>query len=393
MGSAEDITESRQLGDQFRQAQKMEAVGQLAGGVAHDFNNLLTAITAFAGFVGQTLPKEGQVRDDLNEVLKAAQRAANLTQQLLTFSRRQVVNPRIVDLNELVTDTHKMIRRIIGENIEVVIRAATDAGLVKADPGSIEQVLMNLAVNARDAMPKGGKLVIETAKVSERDETIDMPLGDYVQLTVSDNGTGMTEEVRTRLFEPFFTTKEVGKGTGLGLATCFGIVKQSGGFIKVRTKPGYGSSFIIYLPQINQETESIAAAREEASSALPKASGTILLAEDEAAVRASTERILREAGYQVLTASNGIDALRIVRDTPEKKIDLLLTDVMMPKMSGHQLVNHLRPEYPGMKVLYMSGYTHDPMVADSALELGTQLLPKPFTAEALMTKIRKVLNP
>jgi len=390
----EDITEHSRLEEQFRQAQKMEAVGRLAGGIAHDFNNLLTVISSYSELLLEDLPAGDEARrDDLGQIKKAAGDAAALTRQLLAFSRQQVLAPRIIDLNEIVTGAGKMLQRLIGEDITLALVLAPELGWVKADPGQIEQVIMNLAVNARDAMPEGGKVTIETANV-ELDasyvlEHSAVVPGRYVQLVVSDTGIGMTEEVKRRLFEPFFTSKEVGKGTGLGLATVYGIVKQSGGSIWVYSEPGQGATFKIYLPRVDE-----AEARDRRpDAARPPARGneTVLFAEDAAPVRNVAREILERHGYTVLEAPNGRAALDIAAQR-RGPIHLLLTDVVMPEMSGRQLADQLTALRPEIKVLYISGYTDDSIVRHGVLEAGIAYLQKPFTPEALARKVREVLD-
>ncbi len=385
----EDITERRSLEEQLRQSQKMEAIGRLAGGVAHDFNNLLTAINGYADIIFARLGDDS-LRQDAEEIRKAGKRAAMLTSQLLAFSRRQVLQPRVLNLNEVITDSIKLLRRMIGEDIELVTRLDDDLGRVKADPGQIEQVIMNLAINARDAMPQGGSLTIETANtLIDADyarKHVSARLGRYVRLKVRDTGCGMDEETRSRIFEPFFTTKERGKGTGLGLSTVYGIVKQSGGHIIVDTQPASGTTFRILLPMA-EERETETAAPLQAHHL--KGSETILVVEDEEAVRKLTRIILSVAGYTVLEASNGFEALEMCG---QRAIDLLLTDVVMPQMSGRELVEKVSVMCPQMKVLYMSGYTDDAIVRHGVLDAGVPLLQKPFTPDALSQKVREVLD-
>lgn len=388
-----DITQRRQLEDQLRQAQKMEALGRLAGGVAHDFNNLLTIITGYSQLMLDSPDPGDSVHDQLEEIKKAGDRAAALTRQLLAFSRRQVLAPRVLDLNAIVTNVEKMLCRLIGEDVELATIQGPGLGRVKADPDQIEQVLVNLAVNARDAMPQGGKLTIETANVNLDDTypRIHRPVnpGHYVMLSVSDTGCGMDAKTRTHIFEPFFTTKEKGKGTGLGLAMVYGIVKQSGGYIWVYTEPSQGATFKIYLPRVEEPAETVAALSDCAQ--LPRGSETILLVEDEDAVRSLVRGILESEGYSVLEASRPGEALLICQKH-EGSIHLMVTDVIMPEMSGRALAKRLEPEFPNMKVLYVSGYTDEAIVRHGVLEPGTMFLQKPFTPDSLARKVRQVLG-
>lgn len=386
-----DLTERRQLEAQLHQAQKMEAIGRLAGGVAHDFNNLLGVILGYGEILMRGLPS-GPQQGKLEEILKAGERAAGLTRQLLAFSRKQNSEPKVVDLNVLLSDLEKMLGRLIGEDIDVVIVPGADLGQVKADPGQVEQIVMNLCVNARDAMPDGGLLRIETAN-AELDQSYAMrhePLapGRYVMLSVSDTGCGIEPELLDKVFEPFFTTKEKGKGTGLGLASVYGIVKQAGGYVWVYSHVGQGTTFKIYLPRIDAPID--AAARVE--TALPRGgSETILLAEDEASLREISCEILRESGYQVIEASGGSEAIDIAR-RHEGPIHLLVTDVVMPDTNGRALAEALMAVRPEMKVLYMSGYTDDVIASRGILEPGFSFINKPFTALALLDCVRKVLD-
>ena len=389
-----DITEQRRLQAQLVQSQKMEAVGRLAGGIAHDFNNLLTVITTSCELLLEDLAPADPKREDVEQVRKAADGAAALTRQLLAFSRQQVLTPQIVDLGDVVAGVEKMLRRVIGEDVDLVTVLGPDAGAVKADVGQLEQVLMNLAVNARDAMPTGGKLTIETANVEHdpdyaREQEAAAVRG-FVMLAVSDTGTGMDEATKARIFEPFFTTKELGKGTGLGLATVYGIVRQSGGFIWVYSEPGMGTTFKIYLPQVDAVAEAGAATAAPGTSR--RGSETVLLVEDAAAVRAVTHQALARQGYTVLDAPNGAEALRIAASHPGP-IHLLLTDVVMPGLSGRQLSDQLALLRPDTKVLYTSGYTDDAVVRHGVLESGIAYLQKPFTVDSLARKVREVLGP
>jgi PAS domain S-box-containing protein len=393
-GTVEDISEHKQLEDQFRQAQKMEAVGRLAGGVAHDMNNMLGVIIGYSELLRERFDPADPLARQLGEVKKAADRAASLTRQLLAFSRKQVLEPRILDLNGVVENLSKMLRRLIGEDVELVIKPHATPVLVKVDPGQMEQVLMNLAINARDAMPRGGKLVIETTPV-HLDETyarqhVPVEPGSYVLLSVSDSGCGMNAKVLPHVFEPFFTTKEVGKGTGLGLSTVYGIVKQSGGYIWVYSEPDQGTTFKIYLPQAST-TASPEIPQGEAAAAQARGSGTILLVEDEEALREVAQISLQSAGYTVLVAADGPTALEMARQH-KGSVDLLLTDVIMPRMSGREVAEAVATERKNMKVLYMSGFTDDLVAQHGLLKAGVVLLQKPFTLTALLGKVREVLK-
>ena len=388
----EDVTETRSLEAQLRQAQKMEAVGRLAGGVAHDFNNLLTVITSYSQLLLEDMAAADPRRADLEEIQRAATGAAGLTRQLLAFSRKQVLEPRVLNLNDVVSAAGKMLHRVIGEDVALQLTLAPDLGTVKADPGQIEQVIMNLAVNARDAMPDGGKLTIETANIDLDDSyaaqhAVVAP-GSYVLVTVTDTGSGMDEPTKARLFEPFFTTKEMGKGTGLGLATVYGIVKQSNGYIWVYSEVGQGTSFKVYLPRVGAGAGTATEARPLFTSG---GTETILLAEDAAGVRAVAEEILTRLGYTVLVASDGRTALELATASTDT-IHLLVTDVIMPEMSGRQLADRLRAHRPDLKVLFVSGYTDDAIVRHGMLEAGLAYLQKPFRPDALVRKVRDVLN-
>jgi len=397
----EDITPRKQaeeerlrLESQLRQAQKMEAVGQLAGGVAHDFNNLLTAIRGYSEFALNRLGDGHDVlRKDIEEIAKSADRASSLTRQLLAFSRKQLLQPRILQLNDVVSEVDKMLRRLIGEDIEVVTVFGRALGRVKADPGQIEQVLVNLVVNARDAMPEGGKLTIETSNVDMDEELSEthegLAPGRYVMLAVRDTGHGIDAVTKSRLFEPFFTTKEQGKGTGLGLATVYGIVKQSGGYVAVESEPGRGAAFKVFLHRLEagvEEVERIVIEEER-----PRGSETVLLVEDEEVVRNLVREILEGNGYSVIEARNGAEALDLGRNFAAP-IHLLVTDVVMPKMSGKELAERLVTIHRETRVLYMSGYTDGAIGHHGVLDPHTELLQKPFTFDALAQKVRKVLD-
>ncbi|MGD0009881.1 MAG: response regulator [Terriglobia bacterium] len=393
-GVVEDVTERRRLEEQLRQAQKMEAVGRLAGGVAHDFNNLLTIIIGYSDLLLERVSLRDGMRPPVEEIKKAADRAASLTRQLLAFNRKQVLPPHIVDLNSLLTNVDKMLRRMIGKNIKLVTHLPSGLGRVKADPGQIEQVIMNLAVNARDAMPQGGHLTLEAANVdldSSYATCHESVLPDhYVMIAMSDTGIGMDAETQARIFQPFFTAKQRGKGMGLGLATVYGIVRQSEGHIWVYSEPGKGTTFKVYLPRIDQAVEVIAPTPVPVDE-LPLDCQTILLVEDEEVVRSFARGLLESRGYEVLEAKGANDALEI-GGRYKKHIHLLLTDVVMPQMSGRELAEHLAPLHPETKVLYMSGYADHAVVQHGLLDPGTVFLQKPFTPAALARKLREVLD-
>jgi two-component system cell cycle sensor histidine kinase/response regulator CckA len=384
--------ERRRLRSQFEQSQKMESIGRLTGGIAHDFNNMLTVINGYSEMLMAQFSPGTPQRNDLQEILGAGQRAASLTRQLLAFSRRQILVPKVIALNQIVTDMGRMMKRLIGEDIELVSSLTQGLEPIKADPGQIEQVIMNLVVNARDAMPQGGKLTLETANV-QLDEAyarahVTVTPGPYVMLAVSDTGAGMDRETLTHLFEPFFTTKEIGKGTGLGLATVYGIVKQSGGNIWVYSEPGQGATFKIYFPAIQ---ETIEVPSQAAPRAIPRGSETVLLVEDDVAVRKLASSILQRSGYIVLEAGGGPEALEIVAGH-SGVISLLITDVVMPGMSGRDLSKRLSEIRPGLPVLFLSGYTSNAIVHHNVLDSGVNFLQKPFTPEGLAHKVREVLN-
>jgi two-component system cell cycle sensor histidine kinase/response regulator CckA len=390
---ARDVSAQRRLEEQLRQSQKMEAVGQLAGGIAHDFNNLLTAILGSTQLLLHNTPAGDARREDAEEIRHAGLRAAELTRQLLAFSRRQVLAPKVLDVNAVVANMDRMLRRLLGEDVELATSRDPAAGTVNADPGQLEQVLLNLAVNARDAMPGGGRLSIGTTRVTLHEEHVErrhrMPAGDYVCLAVADTGVGMDETTQAHLFEPFFTTKEVGKGTGLGLATVYGIVKQSGGYIWVYSEAGHGTTVKIYLPRVPGVAESPVPAPEPQQ--VRGGDETVLLVEDAAPVRTLARRSLEARGYRVLEAADGPSALQLSARHLDG-IDILVTDVVMPGMSGRELAERLAPERPSMKVLYTSGYTDDAMVRQGVLSAGVAFLQKPFVPDTLARKVREVLD-
>jgi len=394
LGILLDITEHKRLEGQLRQAQKMEAVGRLAGGVAHDFNNILTAIRGNTDLLLLGLAQNDPRRADVEEIQSATERAAGLTRQLLAFSRRQVLQPKVLDLNAVLAGAEKLLRRLLGEHIRLVTRSDPALGAIRADAGQVEQVVINLAVNAGEAMPGGGTLTVETANVlidgsAQSGERAPMPPGEYVELRVSDTGAGMDAETKARLFEPFFTTREKGKGTGLGLATVYGIVKQSGGFIWVETEPGRGTTFTLHLPRVAGPAETPEGARAVRQES--RGTEAILVAEDESAVRAVVCRALRAHGYTVLEAENAAGALRLAAQ-PGLHLDLLLTDVVMPGLSGGALARRLLEERPGLRVLYMSGYSDEAIGRHGALEPGTHFVQKPFASDVLLRAVREALD-
>jgi PAS domain S-box-containing protein len=387
------IAQAREaLEEQLRQSQRMDAVGRLAGGVAHDFNNLLMVILSYTENVSRQLPAGDALRADIDEAHKAARRAAELTKQLLMFSRQQVQEPKILDLNEVFEGMERLLRRVLGEHLELVTAFDRRLGKVRADRGNMEQVIMNLVVNARDAMPTGGRLTLTTSNVELDQKFVRSHLGaepgPYVRLTVTDTGAGMDKATRLRIFEPFFTTKEQGKGTGLGLSTVFGIVKQSGGGVWVSSEPGHGSSFEVYLPRVEGSVDK---ANHSAVVTERRGSETILLVEDEEAVRVVAQRILERSGYRVLVARDGESAIRL-REQHVEPIQLLLTDVVMPRMSGAELAARLAERWPETRVLYMSGYADGSVVSSGALRHGDSFLQKPFTSDVLVSRVRKVLD-
>jgi PAS domain S-box-containing protein len=388
-----DVTEQRKLEHQLLQAQKLEAIGHLAGGVAHDFNNVLTAILGFAELLTEELPADSPGRGDLIEIKRAGERAAGLTRQLLAFSRRQILQPIVLDVNQRIRDLEVMLRRVISEDIDLIVTLAPALGQVRIDPTQLEQILVNLVVNAGDAMPRGGALTIETRNVTldedYRQHHFPVNPGAFVMVAVSDTGIGMDEATRERIFEPFFTTKEVGKGTGLGLATVHGIVKQSGGDIWVYSEPGRGTTFKIYLPQVVQPAAAVA--ERVTTGDLARGTETVLLVEDDQAVRRLARVTLERAGYNILHAANPKEAVRVTADS-NARIDLLLSDVVMPESDGPLLFDRLRPQHPGLRVLYISGYADEAIVRHGILVEGTPFLQKPFSPHALARKVRDVLD-
>jgi signal transduction histidine kinase/CheY-like chemotaxis protein len=391
LGSSQDITDRRQLEDQLRQALKMEAVGRLAGGIAHDFNNLLTVIKSNAYFLLEDLDAADPRREDAAQIQTAASRAADLTRQLLAFSRKQILNPRLLDLNATVAAVAAMLGRVIGEDIELAMEVAPGELPVMADPGQLEQVIINLAVNARDAMPEGGTVTLRTAvPLAGADAGLvraGLPLGRYVSLTVEDTGRGIDADILPRIFEPFYSTKE-GKGTGLGLATVYGIVEQSGGRIIVESEPGRGSRFTVFLPR---QEEAHPVAQPTGAAKLPRGTERILVVEDEAQVRGTITRMLKRLGYTVIGAEGGAEALGMV-ETSTKRIDLVLTDVVMADVNGRLLGECINSQDPHVRMLYMSGYTDDDMLRRGLLKPGSAMLQKPFTMEALARAVRETLD-
>jgi PAS domain S-box-containing protein len=389
-GSDRDMTDARLLEEQLRQSQKMEAVGRLAGGVAHDFNNLLAVIIGYAEIVRRKDP-QGPHAAKIGEIEKAAQRAAGLTRQLLAFSRKQVLTPKVLDLGVILTDLGRMLPRLLEENVRLILRTMPGLDSIKADPVQIEQVVMNLAVNARDAMPNGGELTLSTENVrvhaGNRQQFGGVPVGAYVSLSVRDTGCGMDADVLSHIFEPFFTTKESGRGTGLGLATVYGIVKQTGGHITVDSAPGAGSTFNVFLPSVSES----ATASASAAAAPPRGNATVLLVEDEPSLRALTREVLEDGGYRVLEAQDGAVALEVAR-AHAGVIDLVISDVVMPRMGGRELSERLALERPRTAVLFVSGYTADTIARQGVLEEGVRLLHKPFTPDALLLKVSEVLR-
>ena len=393
IGMIEDITERNLLEEQLRQVHKLESVGRLAGGIAHDFNNMLTAINGYSDLILRKLAPKDPLRGNIEEIKKAGERSASLTHQLLAFSRQQMLQPKIIDINETIHDTSKMLQRLIGEDIELLLVLNPKIKRIKADPGQLTQVIMNLAVNARDAMPNGGKITVHTDDIYLDEELVEgyypIKAGNYVLLSVSDNGTGMDEKTRHQIFEPFFTTKAPGEGTGLGLATVYGIVKQSGGHIRAESEIGQGTTFLIYFPPVAQESKT-----EETNSdnyTFQSGAETILVVEDEPLVRSLTRLMLEECGYRVIEAVSGQEALEICEQS-DCQIDLLMTDVVMPGMSGRELAEKLTILLPGLKVLFTSGYTNDSVIKHGITESGHNFIQKPFTYEGLSKKVRDVID-
>jgi PAS domain S-box-containing protein len=397
--TSEDITERKRaeeeklvLEQQLRQAQKMEAVGRLAGGIAHEFNNLLTVIQGYTALLQRSLPAHSTLRQNTQEIMNAAERAASLTGQMLAFSRKQISSPVVLDLNAVIDETTKMLKRLIGEDIEFRLNPAESLWAIEADSDQIVQVLMNLCVNARDAMPQGGKLTIATGNVTVEEGGINcrpyVVPGDYVKLSVTDTGTGISKEIQEQIFEPFFTTKEVGKGTGLGLSMVYGVVKQGGGYVWVDSEPGQGACFTIYLPRVKGTITPATLAEAEA---LPLGTETLLVVEDEESLKKVICGDLRSLGYTVLEASSGHQALSLASHH-EGHIDLLITDLVMPKMSGRELAQMLGSLRPDLKTIYMSGYTDDAVVRHGISGLGVTFLQKPFSLDTLAHKVRDTLG-
>ena len=391
LSSGEDITENRQLEEQLFQSQKMEAIGRLAGGIAHDFNNLLTAIIGYTDIIARDTGVKEKHRSYVEEIKKSAERAATLTQQLLAFSRKQIMQPKVMNLNTMLKNTKNMLQRMIGEDIAFKLTLGDPIGMIKVDPGKIEQVVINLAVNARDAMPNGGSLEIETMNTSLDSSFCALHKGshpgEYVLLSVHDSGKGIDEETMKHIFEPFFTTKEIGKGTGLGLATVYGIVRQSGGYIDIQSREGSGTTVAIFLPRID---ESPKAADKKEMTAVKGKNETVLFVEDDDMVRNMVSAVLKQYGYNVIEAENG--SVAITHCEREQKIDLMITDVVMPGTSGPELVRQISTLQPDMKVLYVSGYTDEAIVHHGVLDENTPFLQKPFTPQKLALKVQELLH-
>jgi two-component system cell cycle sensor histidine kinase/response regulator CckA len=389
-----DLTDYKRLEAQLLQSQKMESVGQLAGGIAHDFNNLLMAIQGYAELGMMRTSPGNPVCGDLQEILKASERAARFTSQLLAFSRRQVLEPKVVNLSEVVSGMAPMLRRLMGEDVGLVVKTDASLGRVRVDPSQIEQVVVNLVANARDAMPNGGRLGLETANVTldgcGGDGGAAAPAGEYIMLRISDTGMGMSPEVRAHIFEPFYTTKEVGKGTGLGLSTSYGIIKQSGGYVDVQSELGRGTTFRVYLPRVHDKAQSPSVDTKKDPSS--RAGETVLVVEDEEQVRDVAVRILREHHYDVLAAGDGEEALRLVKTHNGKTIHLLLTDVVMPRMSGRILADRLKVDRPEIKCIFISGHTDDTLVHHRVEDQGTLFLQKPFSPSLIVRKVREALD-
>jgi signal transduction histidine kinase len=394
MKEVEERAECRRMEGQFIEAQKMEVVGQLAGGVAHDFNNILAVIMGYSELTIRKFGDNVEIKSNLETIRSSAERAAGLTRQLLIFSRKQTIRPCVLDLNAVVQGLEKMLRRLIDENIEMKFVPGKTIGRVKADSGYVGQVLMNLVINARDAMPSGGKITIATSNVAldenyARTHTGAIP-GDYVMLSVSDTGTGMTDEVKAHLFEAFFTTKPKGKGTGLGLTTCQTIVQQSGGHIGLESEVGQGTTFKVYFPQVDLPLQD--AARPVQAGALPRGTETLLVVEDEPSVRHLATDVLEAQGYRVLRAGNGQEGLRVARDLKGQPISLVITDVIMPVMGGKAMAEWLRTCYPNLKILFTSGYTDDAVTGWGMLKAGAEFMPKPYSPATLVCKVREMLD-
>jgi nitrogen-specific signal transduction histidine kinase len=389
-----DITGRRRLEARLFQSQKMETVGKLAGGIAHEFNSIMTAILGQSELMLYDLAEGNPLRKNASQIHQAADRAATLTRQLLAYGRKQILQPDVLDLNTVLSGMENTLRHLAGRDVDVHVAPATGPMLVKADPGQIEQVIVNIVMNAADAMPHGGKLTLETGETFLDQQYVspfpDLKVGDYVMLAISDTGAGMSEAVKARIFEPFFTTKEVGKGTGLGLATCHGIIKQSDGHINVYSEPGRGATFKIYLPKVQSEKK--LSGPPLASPDLPRGTETILLVEDDPALREMAAALLGRLGYTVLTAGNGLEALNVTHQAATGHIDLLFTDVVMPHMSGKELADRIQSLYPRTKILFASAYTENAIVHQGVLNPGIILLQKPFTPSALARKVREVLD-
>jgi two-component system, cell cycle sensor histidine kinase and response regulator CckA len=394
IGMIENITERRNLESQFIAAQKMEVIGQLAGGVAHDFNNIIAIVMGYSELMAQKLGPNNALKNDIEAIRHASERAAGLTRQLLVFSRKQTILPVVLDLNDVVKDLEKMLRRLIDENIEMTIVSEKQIGHVKVDSGYVGQVLMNLVVNARDAMPNGGKLAITTSNVTldagQTSTHSDGIPGQYVMLSVSDTGIGMSEEVKAHLFEAFFTTKPKGKGTGLGLVTCQTIVQQSGGHMTIASEVGKGTTFKVYFPQVDLPLDASASPLQKGP--VPRGTDTLLVVEDEPSVRHLARAVLEAQGYEVLSASNGQEALQVARGHQGSPLRLVITDVIMPQMGGKVMAEWLKSSYPDLKILFTSGYTDDAIAHHGVLEPGVEFLPKPYTPERLARKVREILD-
>jgi two-component system cell cycle sensor histidine kinase/response regulator CckA len=393
LATKEDVSQRKSLEEQLRHSQKLEAVGRLAGGVAHDFNNLLTVIIGYAEMAGSRLSSNDPLLADIQEVKKAGERASILVRQLLAFSRRQILQPVMLDLNQSVRDLDQMFPRLLGENITLKTYLSPEIAQVRADAGQMEQVIVNLAINSRDAMPKGGEFTIQTSNVDVGPDfainQLQVNPGSYVLLAITDTGLGMTPETMARLFEPFFTTKERGKGTGLGLSTVYGIVRQSGGGIHVQSEPGKGTTFYVYLPRAMGAQ--IGSLPNIVDTDKPHGRMKVLVVEDESTVRKFTVETLSRNGYDVFGAGNSEEALRFCSDH-DRRLDLLLTDIMLPGMNGHDLASRIHERWPGMKVLYMSGYSETTLDFNPAMDPGVDFIPKPFTPKGLLRKVQQVLS-